>query len=171
MSVLFECEPQSSCLLCPGVPLTSWTVSWPPPQLWGPAGCQLRAPQLPWQCAASSPGRPPAENRNQAAQSLGYSAFASLETITDRVRKECQRGAEAVSRMGDGNWEPLRTALRPRSDSTAASADKSRWPASANRSTANCTTWSDMLRPRLPTSVGTTTTKTKVEHGAFRVMS
>lgn len=69
-----------------GAALTCWTVSWPSPRLRGPAGRQLRAPRFHWQRAVSSPGRPPAQNRYEAPQRVSYSAFASLQTVKERIR-------------------------------------------------------------------------------------
>lgn len=141
--------------------------------------------------SAPGPSRSPAEGppvpltgrcfksgSSSSTESLSGSAVGELFRfrITRNVKVQDQgnvSGEQAFSGMGDGNREPLRTALRPRSASTAANSDIHREPLTclSQSQQTNNTTCSDMLRPRPQRSAGTTTSKTKVVHGAFRAIS
>lgn len=96
--------------------------------------------------------------------------------ITRNVKGQDKKGMSAGSRPLAG-WvmetEPLRTALRPHTASTAASSEIHREPLTclSQSQQRNNTTCSDMPHPRPQRSAGTTTSKTKVVHGAFRTMS
>lgn len=115
---------------------------------------------------------------SSSTESLSGSAVGELFRfrITRNVKGQDQgnvSGEQAFSGMGDGNREQLRTALRPRSASTAANSEIHREPLTclSQSQQTNNTTCSDMLRPRPQRSAGTTTSKTKVVHGAFRAIS